>query len=43
MFKTIDNASHGKAKHQILAYIGKKGDILDVIETYLGVSNPHLF
>ena len=43
MFKTIDNASHGKAKHQILAYIGSKDDILDLIEKYLGIINPILF
>ncbi len=43
IFKTIDNTSHGKAKHQLLAYIGSKDEILGVIEKYLGISNPLLF
>jgi hypothetical protein len=43
MFKTIDNTSHEKAKHQLLAYIGSKEEIFDVLEKYLGISNPHLF
>ncbi|MHA1150750.1 MAG: DUF6786 family protein [Promethearchaeota archaeon] len=43
MFKTIDNTSHCKAIHQLLAYIGTKEEILDVIEKYLGISNPKLF
>jgi len=42
-FETIDNTSHGKAKHQILGYIGSKVEILDVIEKFLGISNPKLF
>ena len=42
-FKTIDNASHGKAKHQLIGYIGKKEEILEVIEKYLGIANPFLF
>ncbi len=42
-FKTIDNASHGKATHQLIGYIGKKEEILDVIEKYLGIDNPFLF
>ncbi|MFX1409625.1 MAG: DUF6786 family protein [Promethearchaeota archaeon] len=42
-FKTIDNASHGKANHQILGYIGNKDEILEVLEKYLGVCNPFLF
>jgi len=42
-FKTIDNASHGKAKHQLIGYIGKKEEIQDVIEKYLGIDNPFLF
>ncbi|TFG03342.1 MAG: hypothetical protein EU539_12340 [Promethearchaeota archaeon] len=42
-FKTIDNASHGKAIHQLMAYIGQKEEILDVIEKYLGISCPRLF
>ena len=42
-FGTIDNTSHGKAKHQILGYIGSKEEILGVIEKYLGISKPELF
>lgn len=42
-FKTIDNASHCKAKHQLIGYIGKKEEILEVIEKYLGIENPFLF
>lgn len=42
-FKTIDNASHGKAKHQLIGYISKKEEILDIIEKYLGIDNPFLF
>ncbi|MFX0041970.1 MAG: DUF6786 family protein [Candidatus Hodarchaeota archaeon] len=42
-FNTIDNASHGKAIHKLISYIGKKEDILDVIEKYLGIKNPFLF
>jgi len=42
-FVTIDNTSHGKAKHEILGYIGSKEEILDVIEKYLGIMNPDLF
>ena len=43
MFKTIQNTSHGKATHQLLGYIGSKEEILDVIEKYLGITNPILF
>jgi hypothetical protein len=42
-FKLIDNASHGKARHQLFAYIGTKKDILEVIKQYLGIDNPFLF
>ncbi len=42
-FKTIDNSSHGKAKHQIFSYVGTKEEILNVIEKYLGITNPKLF
>jgi len=42
-FETIDNTSHGKAKHQIFVYIGTKEEILDVIEKYLGIASPILF
>ena len=43
MFETIDNTSHGKAKHQLFAYIGSKDEINNVIEKYLGIANPELF
>ena len=43
MFQTIDNTSHGKAKHQLFGYVASKDEILDVIEKYLGISNPILF
>jgi len=42
-FKTIDNISHGKAKHQIFGYIATKEEILEVIKKYLGIENPFLF
>lgn len=42
-FETIDNTSHGKAKHQLFGYIGTKDEILGVIEKYLGISNPSIF
>ena len=41
--KTIDNASHGKATHQLCSYIGTKDEILAVIEKYLGVSEPFIY
>ena len=42
-FKTVENASHGKAKHQIFGYIGTKEEILTVVKMYLGIENPLLF
>ena len=42
-FETIDNTSHGKAKHQIYGYIGSKEEILKTVEKYLGITNPSLF
>lgn len=42
-FETIDNASLGKAKHQILGYIGSKEEIIDVVEKYLGINHPKLY
>jgi len=42
-FKTIDNTSHGKAKHELFAYIGTKEEILIIVEKYLGIENPFLF
>jgi hypothetical protein len=43
LFKTIDNTSHGKARHQLLGYIGEKGEIMEVLEKYTSISNPFLF
>ncbi|MHA1933137.1 MAG: DUF6786 family protein [Promethearchaeota archaeon] len=42
-FKTIDNASHGKAKHKLFAYIGTREEILTVVKKYLGIESPFLF
>ena len=42
-FETENNLSHGKAKHQLFAYIGSKQEILDVCNKYLGITNPKLF
>jgi len=42
-FETIDNASLGKAKHQIFGYIGSKEEIIDVTEKYLGLDHPILY
>lgn len=42
-FKTIDNASHGKAKHELFAYVGSKEEILTVVKKYLGIENPFLY
>ena len=42
-FNTIDNASHGKATHQVIGYVGEKDEILDTVEKYLGINQPYLF
>jgi hypothetical protein len=42
-FQAIDNTSHGKAKHQLFAYIGSKEEILTVVNKYLRIETPHLF
>lgn len=42
-FKTIDNASHCKAKHQLFAYVGTKEEILTVVKKYLEIESPFLF
>ena len=42
-FQATDNTSHGKAKHQLFAYIGTKEEILNVIGKYLGINDPLLF
>ncbi|MGV9173236.1 MAG: DUF6786 family protein [Promethearchaeia archaeon] len=41
--KTIDNTSHGKAIHELLGYIGKKEEIMELVEKYLGIEKPYLF
>ena len=42
-FKTIDNALHGKAKHQLFGYLGTRDEILSVQEKYFGIEFPYLF
>jgi hypothetical protein len=42
-FNTIDNTSHGKAKHQLFAYVGTKEEIFEVVDKYLEIENPFLF
>jgi len=42
-FETIANTSLSKAKHELIGYIGTKDEILDVVEKYLGITNPSLF
>ncbi|MGQ4874365.1 MAG: DUF6786 family protein [Promethearchaeia archaeon] len=43
MFQTIDNASHGKAIHYLIGYIGSRDEIFNAVEKYLGISEPYLF
>ena len=43
MFESIDNTSHGKARHQLLAYIGEKEEILKVLKSYTSITDPFLF
>jgi len=43
MFKTIENTSHGKARHQLLAYIGEKEEIMQVLKKYTSIKDPFLF
>ena len=42
-FETIANTSLSKAKHELLGYVGTKDEIFDVVEKYLGITNPSLF
>jgi hypothetical protein len=42
-FETIENTSHGKARHLLCGYIGKKDEILEIIEKYLSIDEPYLF
>ena len=43
IFETENDISHGNAKHQLFAYIGSKEDILELVNKYLGITNPVLF
>ncbi|MFO8017574.1 MAG: DUF6786 family protein [Promethearchaeia archaeon] len=42
-FETIDNTSHGKAIHELLAYMGTKEEVTNLIKDYLGIEEPHFF
>lgn len=42
-FETEGDISHGKATHQLFAYIGSKNEILEVIDKYLGIADPVFF
>ena len=42
-FLSTDNASHGKATHQLFSYIGVREEIFTVVEKYLGIENPFIF
>ncbi|MEJ2249375.1 MAG: hypothetical protein P8Y70_04855 [Candidatus Lokiarchaeota archaeon] len=42
-FKTVKENSIGISKHQLVAYIGSREDILYAVEKYLGVEDPFLF
>lgn len=42
-FKNSNGKSQGKATHQLIAYIGNKKEILDIIQNYLGIHDPQLF
>jgi len=43
MFKTVDNTSHGKARHQLIAYIGEKQEIMEALKKYTNIIDPFLF
>ncbi|TFG26002.1 MAG: hypothetical protein EU532_10980 [Promethearchaeota archaeon] len=43
LFETENKISHGNATHSLFAYIGSKEEILNVIQKYLGISNPKMF
>ena len=40
MFTTIDNTSHGKARHQLVAYIGGKEEIMETLKAYTTITEP---
>jgi len=42
-FETEGDISHGKATHQLFAYIGTKEEILNVIDKYIGIADPVFF
>jgi len=43
LFETKNNKSIGDAEHQLLAYIGTKNEIFEIIKQHLGIINPRLF
>ncbi len=42
-FTPWKNGSRSKAKHELFGYVGDKEEIFDVIEIYLGISNPVIY
>jgi hypothetical protein len=42
-FETVENTSHGKALHLLCGYVGKKDEIIEIIEKYLSINEPYLF
>lgn len=43
LFEPIDNTTHGKFKHRLLAYLGSKDEIIETLQKYIKVENPLLF
>jgi hypothetical protein len=42
-FKTINQNSIGISNHQLVAYIGPKQEIFEIVEKYLGIEDPTIF
>ncbi len=42
-FQTINKKSQSSATHQLFGYIGSKEEIFEVIDKYMGITNPQLF
>jgi hypothetical protein len=42
-FYTINKKSKSKATHQLFGYIGSKEEIFEVVDKYMGITNPKLF
>ena len=42
-FTSWKNSSRSRAKHRLFGYIGKKQEIFDIIEKYLGISHPEIY